>query len=341
MKRAWKKRDPAYDGIFFSAVKTTGIVCRPSCPSRPELRNVEFFRGLDQAIAAGYRLCKRCRPELVNGQPPDWIKPVFERIEANPESPVTGAELRALNLTPERVRRWFKAQFGLTFAAWCRGRRLSQAFHSLRHGEPLDDVILGHGFESHSGFRDAFHRTFGQPPGISRRSDCLRVAMFATELGPMLAAAGETALCLLEFADRRGLEKSYARMQQRFGLPVVPGSNNILEQLERELRDYFARKLRAFTIPLSLQGTPFQAAVWRELQRIPYGNTITYAQLARRVGRPAAVRAVAQANGRNPVGILVPCHRVVASDGSLSGYSSGVWRKRLLLKLELAHAGPD
>jgi len=334
MERAWRRRDPSFDGIFFCAVKTTGIVCRPSCPSRPGLRNVEFFHGLGPAIAAGYRPCKRCRPELVNGQPPEWIKPVFLRMEADPRAAVSGKELQAMNLTPERVRRWFKNHFGLTFAAWCRGHRLSRAFHSIRNGEPLDDVILGHGYESHSGFRNAFQRTFGQPPGKSRQGTCLRVAMLDTELGPVIAAASEASLCLLEFADRRGLELSYNRIKRSFRLPVVPGTNGILDRLKLELHDYFAGKRREFTIQLSLKGTPFQKTVWRELQRIPHGKTISYARLARRVGRPAAVRAVAQANGRNPVSILVPCHRVVASDGSLSGYGGGVWRKRLLLKLE-------
>jgi AraC family transcriptional regulator of adaptative response/methylated-DNA-[protein]-cysteine methyltransferase len=271
---------------------------------------------------------------LANGKPPAWIVPVFKRVETDPESPVTGEELRSMNLTPERVRRWFKNEFGMTFTAWCRGQRLSRAFHSIRNGEELDDVILGNGFESHSGFRDAFKRVFATPPGKSLEGDCLRVTLFATDMGPMIAAASEEALCLLEFADRRGLEASYGRMKKKFGLPVIPGTNKILEKTERELQEYFARKLRRFTVPVAMKGTPFQEDVWRELQRIPYGKTASYAEIAKRVGRPTALRAVAQTNAINRLYILVPCHRVIASDGSLSGYGGGVWRKRLLLELE-------
>jgi AraC family transcriptional regulator of adaptative response/methylated-DNA-[protein]-cysteine methyltransferase len=222
----------------------------------------------------------------------------------------------------------------MTFSAWCRGHRLATAFTSIRNGAPLDDVILGHGYDSHSGFREAFARTFGAAPGKSRERHCLRVALLPTPLGPMLAAASETAIVLLEFADRRGLEHNYAVMRKQFGLPVVPGENKILAQLARDLNAYFDGKLTSFTVPHLLKGTAFQGAVWRELQRIPFGQTASYAEIARRVGKPGAVRAVARANATNRLYLLVPCHRVIASDGTLSGYGGGVHRKRLLIELE-------
>ncbi|MDB6022681.1 MAG: methylated-DNA/protein-cysteinemethyltransferase, partial [Pedosphaera sp.] len=295
MERAWSKRDESYDGVFFCAVRTTGIFCRPSCPSRPKRENLEFFRSVKEAIGAGYRPCKRCQPELVDGQPPEWIAKLMQRVMDDPEARINAADLRAQGLTPEKVRRWFQEHYGMTFAAWCRGQRLSTAFTSIRNGAPLDDVILGHGYESHSGFREAFSRTFGAAPGKSRQGTCLRVTLLTTPLGPMLAAASETSICLLEFADRRGLEHGYAVMRKKFGLPVVPGTNEVLSQLERELREYFDGKRRDFSVPLVLKGTAFQEDVWRELRRIPFGETASYGQIATRVGRPSAVRAVAQA----------------------------------------------
>ena len=334
MTAAWQRRDSSYDGMFFSAVKTTGIFCRPSCPSRPKRAHVEFFRTCGEAVRAGYRPCKRCQPELANGHPPDWVAQLMTRVAAAPEERVSARDLRAQNIPPERVRRWFKQNHGMTFTAWCRGLRLARAFTQIRSGEPLDEVVLGHGFASHSGFRSAFTRTFGRPPGQAAEQDCLRVTMLDTPLGPMLAAAGETGLCQLEFADRRGLEQGYAEMRRRFGLPVVPGDNAVLPQLRRELAEYFSGQRRQFNVPLALQGSPFQQKVWCELQKIPAGRTISYETIAQKIGQPAAFRAVARANGANRIALLVPCHRVIAKDGTLSGYGGGVWRKRLLLALE-------
>jgi AraC family transcriptional regulator of adaptative response/methylated-DNA-[protein]-cysteine methyltransferase len=266
----------------------------------------------------------------------------MERAAAAPDERLSAADLRALGVAPERARRWFQKHHGLTFAAWCRGLRLSRAYTQLRRGEPLDDVILGHGFESHSGFRSAFTRAFGAAPGrvagqaaqTPPGAACLRAALLETPLGPMLAAVSDTAVCQLEFADRRGLERSYAEMRRRFALPVLPGENAVLAQLRAELAEYFRGACRAFTVPVDLRGTAFRTRVWRELQCVPYGETASYETIARRLGAPAAVRAVAAANAANRLYLLVPCHRIIAKDGTLSGYGGGLWRKRLLLDLE-------
>jgi AraC family transcriptional regulator of adaptative response/methylated-DNA-[protein]-cysteine methyltransferase len=285
-------------------------------------------------VRAGYRPCKRCQPELANGQPPAWIAALMAQATESPERRFSAEDLRAMNLTPERVRRWFQTHYGTTFAAWCRGQRLARAFTQIQQGEPMDDVILGHGFASHSGFRTAFARTFGQAPGQARNGDCLRVTMIETPLGPMLAAASNDKVCQLGFADEIGLEKDYAALRRHFGLPVVPGENAVLEQLRRELQEYFSGQRREFKAPFILRGTNFQERVWRELERIPFGETVCYENIANRLGASSAVRAVAQANGANRLCLLVPCHRVIAKDGTLSGYGGGVWRKRLLLELE-------
>ena len=333
MAAAWQRRDASYDGIFFFGVKTTGIFCRPSCPSRPKQEHLEYFRSTGEAVRAGYRPCQRCQPELASGQLPEWAARLMARAIAAPDQRISASDLRALGITPERARRWFQQQHGMTFAAWCRGQRLSRAFTQIRSGEPMDEVILGHGFESHSGFRAAFSKAFGQAPGQAA-GDCLRVTLLETPLGPMLAAASDRAVCQLEFADRRGLGKSYEEMRRRFGLPVVPGENAMLRQLREELGEYFRGARRAFNVPVELKGTEFQQRTWRELQKIPHGRTASYAAIARKIGSPSAVRAVARANGTNRLYLLVPCHRVVAKNGTLSGYGGGVWRKRLLIDLE-------
>jgi AraC family transcriptional regulator, regulatory protein of adaptative response / methylated-DNA-[protein]-cysteine methyltransferase len=335
MERAFASKDASYDGVFYVAVKTTGIFCRPSCPSRPNLENVEFFLSVSDCFFAGYRPCKRCHPMEANGKPPEWVRGLMARVEAEPDARLKAADLRGLGVTPERARRWFQQHYGMSFAAWCRGNRLAGAFMRLRQGATLDDAAFDSGFESHSGFRDAFVRVFGEAPGRSRANgDRVVMAMVETPLGPLLAGATDQGINLLEYTDRGMLEHNLKLMQRRFGCAMVPGRHPLLERLSQELNEYFQGDRRDFTLPLASRGTPFQDKVWQELRRIPYGQTISYDELARRVGQPTAQRAVASANGMNCVAILIPCHRVIGKDGSLTGYGGGLWRKRLLLELE-------
>jgi AraC family transcriptional regulator of adaptative response/methylated-DNA-[protein]-cysteine methyltransferase len=334
MERAFLRGDAGYDGVFWAGVRTTGIFCRPSCGARkPKVENLEFFHSVKAAMAAGYRPCLRCRPLETSGRPPDWIAPLLARIETA-EVRMTAADLRTLNVDPVRARRWFQAHYGMTLAAFCRARRLQRAFTQLHDGAKLDDVILGNGFESHSGFRAAFGKHFGTPPGRSRAAECITTTMLESPVGPLIAGATDAGVCLLEFTDRRALDEQLASARRRLGLPLAPGEHPHLKRLFDELKRYFAGELRAFTVPLVAPGTPFQERVWSELGRIPYGETISYAELARRVGRPGAQRAVGTANGLNRLCIVIPCHRVVNASGELGGYGGGLWRKRLLLELE-------
>jgi AraC family transcriptional regulator of adaptative response/methylated-DNA-[protein]-cysteine methyltransferase len=222
----------------------------------------------------------------------------------------------------------------MTFAAWCRGRRLSEAFTRIREGADLDDVALGHGYISHSGFRDAFGQAFGQSPARSDQASRIVTTMLDSPLGRLLAAATAEGICLLEYTDRRMLERNLATMRRRFAASVVPGEHPWLKQLSDELRAYFDGRLTEFTVPVAPRGTPFQERVWQELRRIPNGTTISYEELAARIGQPTAVRAVANANGQNRVNILIPCHRVIGKNGDLTGYGGGLWRKRQLLDHE-------
>lgn len=336
MERAMLAGDASYDGVFFVAVKTTGVFCLPSCrpPRRPRPENVEFFGAIREALSAGYRACKLCRPlELEDGQPV-WVERLLARVEQAPQARIQASDLRNWGLSPERVRRWFQRRYGMTFAAWCRSRRLSEAFTRLRDGADLDEVALEHGYASPSGFREAFGQTFGLPPGQSDQTSCVVTSMLDSPLGRLLAAATDDGICLLEFVDRRMLERNFATMRRRFAASVVPGKHPWLRQLRDDLSAYFAGRLTEFTVPVAPRGTPFQECVWQELRRIPHGTTISYEELASRIGQPTAVRAVANANGQNRVNLLIPCHRVIGKNGDLTGYGGGLWRKRLLLERE-------
>ena len=335
MSRAYQRSDASYDGIFYLGVRTTGVFCRPSCGARKPLpTNVEFFASPREALFAGYRPCKRCRPLSALGEPPEWAGKLLSAIEEDPSRRYSDAVLRAMEIDPAKARRFFRKNYGMTFQAYCRGRRLSTAFERIRKGDTLDDVTLGHGFESHSGFRDAFVRTFGAPPGRAESAECVTVSWIESPLGPLIAGSTADRLILLEFTDRRMLEAQIQTIRRHFKIPIVPGENEILRRLRKELREYFSGLLKKFTVPLACPGSPFQERVWGELQRIPYGRTVSYEELASRVGAPGAQRAVGHSNGLNRIAIVIPCHRVVNKSGELGGYGGGLWRKKALLELE-------
>jgi AraC family transcriptional regulator of adaptative response/methylated-DNA-[protein]-cysteine methyltransferase len=334
MERAYLERDASYNGLFFLGVRTTGIFCRPTCPARKPLpKNVEYFPSAQGALAAGYRPCKRCRP-LDADEQPSWAAELLAEVEREPSSRITEADLRSRGIDPATVRRYFLRQYGMTFQAFARARRLGGALSQIREGATLDAAVLESGYESHSGFREAFARVFGEPPGASRNSDCVLLAWMPSPLGPLVAGATFDGICLLEFTDRRMLEAQFATVKRLFAAPAVPGSNEHLERLKEELAGYFAGTLRKFSVPLVYPGTPFQRRVWQQLLTIPYGQTRSYAELAAAVGQPAAVRAVGRANGLNRIAIVIPCHRVINKGGQLGGYGGGLRRKEFLLDLE-------
>jgi AraC family transcriptional regulator of adaptative response/methylated-DNA-[protein]-cysteine methyltransferase len=334
MRRAYLGRDASYDGIFLVGVRTTAVFCRPTCPVRSPLpKNVEFFPSAAAALFAGYRPCKRCRP-MAAADEPGWAAALRADVEADPAGRVTEADLRRRGVDPATVRRHYLRTYGMTFQAYTRARRLSAAFTRIRAGGDPDGAAFDHGYGSVSGFREAFGRSFGHPPGGARGRDCVRLAWLPSPLGPLVAGATDAGVCLLEFTDRRMLEAQLDAVRERFRVPVLPGTNAHLEQLRAELGDYFAGRLRAFTVPLVYPGTAFQRRVWEELLRIPYGETRSYHEVAVAVGSPGAVRAVGRANGLNRVAVVIPCHRVVNKNGDLGGYGGGLRRKQYLLNLE-------
>lgn len=339
MMQAFLAGDAAYDGVFVTAVRTTRIFCRASCTARkPKAENVEFYPTPAEAAAAGYRPCKRCKPLEMPGQEPDWLAPLLERMDAEPTRRFTDDDLRAEGVHPDRVRRWFKTTHGTTFHAFARARRLGLASQRVQQGEGVARVAFDHGYESLSGFNAAFRELLGaSPTGVPRVP--LVVQRLSTPLGPMVAAASDEALYLVEFGDPERLEPQVRKLGQRVQATLVPGTNEILAQIESELVAYFAGELERFTVPVALIGTNFQVAVWEQLQQIPYGATWSYGQLAHAIDRPKAVRAVGRTNGDNRLAIIVPCHRVIGADGSPTGYGGGVWRKQRLLELEGAILG--
>lgn len=336
-------RDASFDGLFFAAVTTTGVFCRPSCPSRhPNPENVEFYGGAREALFAGFRPCLRCHPLEEKERTPEWARLLIARVEADPTRRISDADLRADGLDPAAVRRHFQRAFGMTFQAYSRARRLGSAFAALRSGTHVDDVAFGHGWESQSGFREAFEKAAWATPGkvAADRSgdgvgaDFVRLAWIETPLGPMVAGATAEAICLLEFTDRRLIETQVETIRSRFRRPMLPGESPLLERLREQLAGYFAGERRDFDVPLDYRGTEFQQRVWSGLLRIPYGETRSYADLASDIGQPQAARAVGHANGLNRISVVIPCHRVIAADGSLGGYGGGLWRKLRLLETE-------
>jgi AraC family transcriptional regulator of adaptative response/methylated-DNA-[protein]-cysteine methyltransferase len=327
-------RDPRFDGTFFVAVRTTGVFCRPSCPARsPRRGNCEFFEDAQQALLASYVPCKRCRPLGLLHSASDVVRRLVDAVEREPTRRWRDADLDALEVHASTARRQFRKRFDMTFVAYARARRLGTALAAIRNGERVIDAQLGAGYESGSGFRDAFSRIMGAPPG-RRVARALFAAWLDTPLGPMIAVGDDQALHLLEYVDRRGLEREIERLRARTRSGILPGRSDAIARIAAELSGYFAGRRARFETPLARHGSPFQVAVWDALLAIPLGETRHYGELARAAGRPRAVRAAARANGANPLAIVVPCHRVIQADGNAGGYGGGEWRKRWLIDHE-------
>lgn len=338
MYTALLEKDSTYEGIFFIGVKTTGIFCRPTCTARkPKKQNVEFYASTHEALLHGYRPCKICHPLGQKGEYPDWLKPLMDEIEAQPEIRFKDSDLHARNIDPSRVRRWFKKHHGMTFQAYLRTLRISGAFGRIKYGEKVIDTAFESGYESLSGFTDSFKKATGFSPNKSTDKDIVVTTRILTPLGPMLAGATDDGICLLEFIDRRMLETQVQRLKKVLKAEFIPGTNPHFEILNQQLEEYFEGTRQKFNVPLVTAGTEFQEKVWQALQEIPYGTTRSYKEQAERVGNPKAVRAVARANGDNRIAIIIPCHRVIGSDGGLTGYGGGLWRKRYMLDLEKSH----
>lgn len=329
------EKNSEYEGVFFVGVKTTGVFCRPTCPARkPKFENCEFFQNAQEALLAAFRPCKRCRPLSPPYQASTLVQTLVKAVEENPEKRWKDKDFQLLCADASTARRQFKKRFGMTFVQYARARRMGIAMKQIRAGESVIQAQLSAGYESDSGFRDAFSQIMGASPSKITPDKIYKASWIDTVLGPMLAIADEKVLYLLEFVDRRGLEREIERLRQRTKAAIIPGCSPPILSIKNELKLYFEGKLRDFTTPLFFLGTPFQQQVWRELQKIPSGETRSYADIAMAIGKPTAYRAVAQANGANQLCLIVPCHRVINANSELGGYGGGVARKKWLLEHE-------
>ena len=328
-------RDADYDGVFYVGVRTTGIFCRPTCPARkPKRENCEFFADAQAALLAAYRPCARCRPLSHPNETSDVVRRLVTAVEREPLKRWRDADFDALAVHASTARRQFQKRFGMTFVEYARARRLGSAFKAIRSGERVIDAQLDAGFESPSGFRDAFARIMGAPPA-SRATRALFAAWLDTPLGP-----DDRRRRRARAASARVRRPARAGARDRAAAAAAEGRHRAGPDRADRADRSGARGL--FLGPLadvrrrrsSRTGSPFQNAVWDALLTIPPGETWSYARLARAVGRPRAVRAVGTANGANQLAIVIPCHRVINANGELGGYGGGVPRKRWLLEHE-------
>ena len=337
MYRASYEKNSEFEGVFWMGVKTTGIFCRPTCTARkPKPENVEFFDNTKDAIKKGYRPCKVCKPLENPDETPVEIQKLMDELSADPSLKFKDYDLVKRGLEPANVKRWFLKHHGMTFHTFQRMFKINFAFKKLQQGENVLDVALDNGYESLSGFNDSFKNVFGVSPKNSKMQKIVDLKRIETPLGTMIACANENGICMLEFSDRKALPTELKDISKHFDANIVQGENPHFKTLEKELEEYFEGKLKDFTVPLSPVGTDFQKKVWKILRTIPYGTTRTYQQQADILANPKAVRAVANANGLNKISIIIPCHRVIGSNGTLTGYGGGIWRKQKLLELEKA-----
>ena len=330
-------RDDRYDGQAYVCVHSTGIFCRLTCPARKPLReNCSFRATVGDCIEAGFRPCKRCHPLKAAAQNDPVIIDLLARLDARPEHRWSEPDIAALGYDLSTVRRTFKRQFGMTFLEMARQRRLREGFETLALGGSVLTAQLDAGFESPSAFRAAFARLMGCAPSDLATDGHMRATWIPTALGDMIAVTSASHLHLLEFADRKGLPAGLKKLQAATPGGLGFGHFAPAEQAKAELDDYFAARSARFETPLALHGSPFTRRVWEALRTIPAGQTRSYADIARQIGQPSAVRAVARANGANQIALMIPCHRVIGADGSLTGYAGGLWRKQRLIEIERA-----
>lgn len=328
-------RDAAYEGFAWAAVKTTGVFCRLTCPARkPKRENTTFYGTIAECMEAGFRPCSRCRPLMKFGETDPVVTTLLDALDADPFRRWSEDGVIAAGIDPSTARRAFKRRFGLSFLEMARLRRMGKAADILNEGASVIDAQLDAGFGSGSGFRSAVTKMFGEAPAKLRGKDLLRADWIETPIGPMIAIAYSHALHILEFSERKALPTEIRRLQAATGSGIAMGRHPPIDMMEKELNAYFAGEDSGFSTRIAGHGTPFQRQVWDALRQIPTGEIRSYGALAADINLPSSTRAVAAANGANQIAIVIPCHRVIAADGSLTGYGGGLWRKRWLLEHE-------
>jgi AraC family transcriptional regulator of adaptative response/methylated-DNA-[protein]-cysteine methyltransferase len=328
---AFERRDRSWDGRVIGAVKTTGIYCKPSCPARrPKREHVEFFATAEEARAAGYRSCMRCKPDEV-GRDREAVAKAVKLIETA-EEPLTLDELAdGVGYAPHHFQRIFKRDLGVSPAEYARALRNRRTETALKANGRVTDAVYDAGYSGPSSFYSDAKERLGMTPSAWRnggRGETIRWTHFDSPLGRMLIAATSKGICRLTFDD------SVNSLQRLFPQATIVEDAGGLKELVEGALEAIESPRAAHQLPIDVAGTAFQEAVWRELRKIPVGETRSYAEIAAAIGQPTAVRAVGTANGDNHVAVLIPCHRVIRSDGTLGGYAGGLDRKRKLLSNE-------
>jgi AraC family transcriptional regulator of adaptative response/methylated-DNA-[protein]-cysteine methyltransferase len=328
---AFMRRDRNWDGRILGAVKTTGIYCKPSCPARrPKRDNVEFYATGEEARAAGYRPCMRCKPDEV-GRDRGAVAEAVKLIERGEEAPSLAELAAAVGYAPHHFQRIFKRDLGVSPAEYARALRNRRTEAALKANDRVTDAVYDAGYSGPSSFYSDAKERLGMTPSAWRdggRGETIRWTHFDSPLGQMFIAATSKGICRLTFDDS---EDSLRRLFPNATLVQDDGG---LKELVEGALEAIERPLAMPDLPIDVAGTAFQEAVWRELRKIPAGETRSYAEIAAAIGHPKAVRAVGSANGDNHVCVLIPCHRVIRSDGSLGGYGGGIERKKKLLAAE-------
>ena len=328
---AFMRRDRSWDGQVIGAVSTTGIYCKPSCPAkRPKRENVQFFATAEEARAAGYRPCLRCKPDEV-GRDREAVAQAVKLIESAEEAPNLAELAEAVGYAPHHFQRIFKRDLGVSPAEYARGLRNKRAQTALKANGRVTDAIYDAGYSGPSGFYSDAKERLGMTPSAWRdggRGETIRWTTFDSPLGQMLIAATSKGICRLTFSD------SEASLKRLFPKATILRDDGGLRELVEGALEAIEHPAAMPDLPIDVAGTAFQEAVWRELRKIPPGETRSYAQIAAAIGQPTAVRAVGTANGDNHVAVLIPCHRVIRSDGTLGGYAGGLDRKKMLLDAE-------
>ena len=335
--QALLSKDSNYIGVFFAGVKTTSVFCLSICRARkPKKENVVFYSEYQDALKAGFRPCKICSPTENAHSTPKEVERAIKMIKDNPKQKITDYSLRENQISPDLVRRWFKNHYGMTFHAFQRMYRINNAYKELKDGKKTSFAAYDQGYESLSGFNYTYKKLIGKSPSESQNKNIILISRLTSPLGPMFVCATEKGICLLEFIDRKMLETEFRDLQNLLKAQILIGENQHIIQLKRELQEYFQGQRKNFEVALDTPGSTFQKQAWNALFKVPFGKTSTYKEQALRIENKNAVRAVARANGMNRVSIVIPCHRIIGKDGSLTGYGGGLARKKWLLDHERA-----
>lgn len=331
-------KDKNADGRFFFSVRTTGVYCRPSCPARPARReNVAFHASCDAAEAAGFRACKRCRPRHASQSERDasLVARACEMIKKAEQAPPLARLAADMGVSPFHFHRMFKASTGLTPKAYADAHRADRIREGLPASKTITDAIYDAGFNSNGRFYASSAQVLGMTPRRYRaggKMSQIRFAIGECTLGSILVAATDQGVCaILLGGDPEALVR---QLQDRFANAEIVGGDSSFETLVAQVVGFVEQPKLGLDLPLDVQGTAFQQRVWKALRQIGVGKTASYSEIAARIGQPKSMRAVAQACAANMLAVAIPCHRVIRTDGEISGYRWGVQRKRALLQRE-------